>query len=463
MKRGHGFIHSVILAITLILMIGLSSQARSYGNVTNATSQSSRAAMPAIVGIYLNDTASSATNSFNVPSNSSSTINIKSVYPWSGFPTATSQIVFTYTIAPYPIGSVEPDWLQVSLSTSSVTVSPGSIASSNLLVTIDKTAQTGQMGSFELLTYYTDPITGIAVIGSSVISIVADNSIDSNAAPSNHIAGNLPSGKPSLGVDQTKRKNAPPPDPSWALGVGLCSSSDTTKCNGYGISWGSVNAEYTSFSVPSNTPSGQTAFELNAMVGGTNDLLQFAVLYNSADFSTWQYIVGEYVISTNTFVYSAMGKASSSAYLEIYYSSSNSGWYASDTSNSWSFSSYASGCCPSATTFYSIGAEPFAVESYDTTQSDFGGINDNVSPVFKYSTNGGSTWSSPPTGMVVDSNASSWTSNGNFIIGGMAATPKWYLEAGYQQCNSISSGQIYTGASGYVCSGALNKYDYQLF
>jgi hypothetical protein len=421
---------------------------------------------PVTVDIYLNGSIVSGTMNFNMRPGSTSIINLKTVYPWASYSTLSrgSTIAIDFGTSPFPVASTTPSWLHVSIP-SSLTMEYGQNPSTSLSATVDKTATPGTAGSFEVTAHYIDPVSGHPDTEISVVRITVSGPLP-GAASQTSLAGaattSAVSRIPSISHEQSDHQpHHSLRDPSWAIGVGLCDNSDKSQCNSSGIGWSSVNAVYTNAAYPSLTPSSDTYFTVNARISSAY-YLQFTLLNPYGGTNNWQLQLWFIDCSSGcTYYHANMGSAGASGteYMEILHDSTN-GWEALDTSNTWTWSAYVTQCCGTSTTFYGAAQEPIAFESYSTTSGDFSGMEKLQSPSFKYSTNGGFAWSSPPVGILVDSNGA-W---GGYKIGDSnTAVPTWFLEGGHSQCSSVSSPNVDIGYTGYVCSGATNTDLTQLF
>ena len=467
-----------ILGVALLLSMLSTTSVGAFANTNMAANYSRQAAIgslsemglgdPVPANIYLNGSIDSGIMSFNARPGSESII-FEIAFPWASYPSISqnSNMVVSFAIYPFPAQSAIPSWVHVTVSAPSLKVPYGESSSINLLITVDSTApQTGTIGSFEIGSHYTDPVTGLSETTFSVIRLNAGTPITTTNSPISNSAGGGPDYQlsTSSSVGQlSDRGHGTGKDPSCAIGVGLCDSSAKTQCNNNGISWSSVTAVSSGISYPSLSPSAATFFTVNANIA-PNMFLQITLLNPYGGSHNWEVDLFYNDCSTNPCNYynaPITGEGSSgSTTIEILYSS---GWQALVGANQWPFASWISQCCPSSTAFNSKAQEPFAFESYSTTQSDFSGMSNVQSPSFEYYLSG--SWSNPPTGIVVNSNdgpanSGSWP---NIPVGGGVATPTWFLEGGHSQCSSVSSPNVDIGDTGYVCSGATNTYGTALF
>jgi len=134
----------------------------------------------------------------------------------------------------------------------------------------------------------------------------------------------------------------------------------------------------------------------------------------------------------------------------MFYDSSNSEWGATQGGTVDYYNGWFSGCCGSATTFYSIGQIPLTFETTDTSSSDFSGFSTLVDPVWYYLYQG--TWYSPSVSLLINSNSANWP---GVIVGGKASTPNWFLAAAEDQC-SYSANVLEYYYSSVACTGATN-------
>jgi hypothetical protein len=475
---------SVLLILGVLLISMLSTSVSAYANTSAAANTSRQAtnnsgsaaglADPVLAGIYLNGSADSGIMSFNAQPGSESVI-VDFAFPWAN-PSVSpnSTVVVTFAIYPFPAhGGAIPSWLQVATSVPSITVPYGKSSSMSLLIRVDPTApETGAIGSFEVGCHYVDPVSGYSVTQLVVVRLNAGIPLTSANSTINHSIGVGQNHESSPGASQSQATgiwHGHGKDPSWALGVGLCNSSAKTQCGNTGISWSSVTAVSVGLSYPSlSPPSGSPVFfTVNAIID-PNMFLQ-AVLENPSNGTNnhnWELVLFYNDCSSNPCNYYAANIAnegsSGSNTMEIYYSS---GWNVLFGANSYPFASWITQCCPSSTTYYGVAQEPFAFESYDSTQSVFSGMSNTQSPSFEYYSSG--SWNNPSTGYVVNSNdspscspAGSWPYT---AVGECVATPSWFLEGGNTQCTGVSSPDVDIGDTGYVCTGATNTYATALF
>jgi hypothetical protein len=115
--------------------------------------------------------------SFNVQPGSTSTIIVKTSYPWANVASILPQqcILVSFTIGPFPANingsSTIPGWLHVSLSAPSIEITYLASPSVGLMVAADKTAPRGSAGSFELQAHYIDSASGVSATEDIPISI----------------------------------------------------------------------------------------------------------------------------------------------------------------------------------------------------------------------------------------------------------------------------------------------------
>jgi len=466
----HEGVPSILGVAVLLSMLSMTSVS-AFANTNLTPNPSQQAANgsalgrgladPVSINIYLNGSIVSGLMGFNAKSGTQSII-LKAVYPWASYPSilASSKITLTFAIYPFPADTAIPSWLHVVVSTPSLTMPHGDSSSTSLLITVDSTGPlAGTIGSFEVASHFVDPLTGYPETDWSAISLEAGPLLTTPYSPGNNPVINqkyLSSASSSPG-ESTVSAIPPPSSGSWAIGVGLCDSSATTKCNSKGIGWSSVTAVSSGISYPSLSVTSDTWFTVNAEISH-NVFLQNTLINPYGGSNTWEveiwYNDCTVVPCNYNHYFMASEGTSGSAAMEILYSS---GWSALVGANSWPYHSWISSCCGSSTSFYGAAQEIFAFESNDVTQSHFNSMANLQSPSFEYYTG---SWTNAPEGFLVNSDYSGWPS---ITVGNGGTTPTWFLEAGHSQCSSVSSANVQVGVSGSVCSGATNTSDTQLF
>jgi len=461
----------VLLLVSVVANAGFAYAGQS--NVPLQNTASSGSVMEDAIGVplYFNGSLYTGTMNFHVGPGSRSIMNVVETYPWTAYSSlsASSKMVVNLTLAPFPVTSVMPSWLNISLPSNPVEMTYGQNASFDFYVSVDNSipALAGgvAIGSFELQSHYIDPVTGKSATELNVISITPSSSATNAVGQTPARNDVLMSTHQDLMPSQSQSNKAAAhshKDPSWAIGVGLCTSSSTGQCNGYGIGWSSVNAiEATENDFTWGSGNGFILFTLNASPA-SGDLLQAELTSPYGGSGNWEYRLEYLTSTTDDYTYMWGEGSSGSVTLEILNDSGcTDGWAAINGATEDCYSSFVTHCCANTSTFYGEAQEPSAFESYDTTQADFSSKVGSFNPVFKYSTNDGSSWSNPPTGMLVNSgsDSNSWPA---YRLGGGASTPTWFLEAGYYQCTA-STYEVDVGVSSSICSGATNTYDTQLF
>ena len=127
------------------------------------------AVLPVLIGVYVNGSIANGIESFNVAADSHSILNITALYPWQFVNDTGACITITFSIH---LGGI-PNWLQVSPGNSSVAMPYGNVSSIDLTISTDQSAPAGSSGTFEVVTHYVDPASGIATNTDTHIEIVA--------------------------------------------------------------------------------------------------------------------------------------------------------------------------------------------------------------------------------------------------------------------------------------------------
>ena len=453
--------------ILMLLLLGLSAAfpvvaaTGSAGTQQNSLASPVKLGMPVYIGVSLNGSDAAGVVNFNVQPESTSVIEAAITYPWTAYPSIvsapSSSMIVIPSINPYPVTSRLPEWLQVSIAEPSAVMPYGTSATLNLTVTVGKPNEQGlaeSVGAFEFECHYVDPLTGMSVNKLGVISITVSSSTNSTTtgnSPSPNIRGIVTESNPQVllaGFKSDNSHHSSAKDPSWAIGAGLCDASSNVYCAYNDVQWDTFDAMY-SLVYDSTWGSGtQIAYVMSAQISSSEAL-------QAATFNTFVSCGGTPYTCTPT-EYSLWSDGTSNlvygSKLEIAYYSSVSEWGATQGSTVDYYNALFTGCCASVTDFYSTGQIPIAFESLDTTSSDFTNFANVVTPAWDYSTNGGSTWSSPSIGYLVDSSSTSWP---GVVVGGQASTPTWFLAAGEHEC-SYSNDVVEYAYSGSACSGATN-------
>jgi hypothetical protein len=426
----------VTLAVTMLSLMALSGVAPAV-----AQEAGTHVSNPTIPNFYVNGFYP-YTGTFNytrAPASSTS-VNITATYPWSTYPSVANSIPLNYSIKPFPLSSSMPKWLAVSFSPSSEAMARGKSASTTMEITLSSEAQSGQSGWFALDAFSTEPVSGTSGVFVIDFQILVNNSATGalkSMSVSNPSSGPLTPSPPALAS-------------SWALGAGLCDSAKTTPCGGTSITWSSEDGTRDHFTIPSFVTNGDGAVALmvnlaSVASNGSLYVMQY-LLWAPGSGTNWLLNMQiQYPHTNGTFCSHNTGTVSSSTYstdtLEIYYST---GWLAqdSDTGQNYLFSS---NCSPGAPGSTASGAqEPFAIESTDGTSGDFSNLVLNVSPVFQYTSNGGSSWTNPAGAWVVDGCSTCISSWSNYVVGDGTATPSYIIEAGSSQsCSGATTYQVF--------------------
>ncbi len=278
-------------------------------------------ATPVPLSFFINGQPDIGTFTVKSAAGSQFSLNVTATYPWATYAFATNSISIQYSVRAFPLAGVVPVWLGLSLAPSSLTLMRGSSSSTALVVAVAGAVSSGQRGSFSLNALYNDPVTKASVLHVMVINVTVDST--SGVA------------LPSTIVHQEGSPNPDSLSASWALGAGLCDSSNTTPCGGTSISWGSQIGVSTTLTVPSFTDSTTTYITLNG-APASGWIFQF-VLLAPASGSTWQESLwvgnpqGQWCsYNTNTV------SSGTSWKMEILYVSSHgtTAWYAVDSQSS---------------------------------------------------------------------------------------------------------------------------------
>jgi hypothetical protein len=460
----------LLLAISPLIISSLASGS-AYANPSaspaDRTTQAWGSNQPVFMPFWINGYPDVGVVNFSLPQGTDEQVEIYSQYPFT-LPNPT-EVPVNFTILPFPISSSLPSWLSVT-TPQSIQVTSAIASNVTLAIEIASGTANGTRGVFELRATYVDPDES-TVIQVITIGITANSTVTSPQ---------------SIPFSQLR----PVPDPAdWALGVGVCASNNTGNC-GAGVSWSSVTAVKSSFTVPNWSPpsesnSTQTTYiTVNAGIAYNFilqvELCQEAAVCSGATTTKWVegFTTAQPLSGTNGVYYNYYPgtiSGGSATTLQIGYSTSYYGdWYAEIGSSQWAIEYYTT-TLPSVSSLFNYNQEPFAFESYDHVGSDFNGIYMNVNPATEYYT---SSWQNPSEVVIVrnDAGHSSWCGTGFCSIIGTQGTylsvPSSFLEAGHWQCpNQISNYQIYIGSEtqGYLNScggsspGGSNTYDVWLW
>lgn len=447
------------------------------------TSSSGGAIHPMMIAFWINGFPDIGFVNFSLAQGKEAQLKISGQYAVS-LPNV-SPIPVSFSISPFPTWSSLPSWLTIR-TPATMQATSKSVSSSNLPIEIASAAADGARGDFELRATYIDPMTGATVVQIMTIAITADSAVTAiQSATFNPIKA--PTVKLPPGGSMS----------SWALGVGVCSSNNTGNCGSYGVNWNSATAVKSSFTVPDWSPPSEsnstlvTYITVNAGVAFDSvlqvELCQEAAVCSGASTTNWVmgFTSAQPLNGTRGTYYNyfpgtiSEGTATT---LQVGYSSSyTGGWYAEIGGSTWAYASYLThATIPSTTHLFNYNQEPFAVESYDLTGSDFNSLYMNVNPAANYYSTSTTSWETPTSAMSVINDIgtppSEWCGSGFCsIIGTIGSSvpgvPSTFVEAGNHECSGqISSGQIWIGSStqGYLnsCSGGtggLNSFDSYLW
>jgi hypothetical protein len=432
------------------------------GSVPSSGTSQGGAVNPITSWFWVNGLPGAGLMNFSVPQGEQTSFTISAEYPIAS--ANVPSINMSFSVAPFPVTSVVPSWLSL-VHPDNLTVVPGKVQSTALLVALGSSVPDGSSGQFELRAAYTDPLTGWHIQQIMTIRVTADSS-----APT---------------VQPQSKLNPLPPysggTSSWALGVGVCSSNNTGNCGSLGVAWSSATAVKSSFTVPSwDYPTSACSsncvpsYFVETLGIAYNYILQLAIgqwyygASNSSSPADWGELLAVVQPITNGYSVTDLGASSITSghtiTMTIGYDGASE-WDATDGSAStWYFNGYFSGV-PNVTNIFEYNQEPFAFESYDTTGADFNSLYVSIYPSVQYYT---SAWHTPNSAIALPSSAghSSWCGSGFCSIVGSQAptvsTPTSFVEGGNSECNTVSVGQIYIGSDtqGILSScGSTNTFE----